>query len=67
MTDQEFQLHLREIDARIANINRESDKWALEMDKIRQDLRWEPYKVLAYVVATFTAAFFLAFKVAGVI
>ncbi len=49
-----------QIMATIANLNAQTAKYLI-------DSKYEWLKVVAYVVATFTAAFFLAFKVAGII
>ena len=58
---------MEQIHATIANLNAETAKFVEEGKKLRAESKYEWVKIVAYVVATFTAAFFLAFKIAGII
>ncbi len=51
----------------ITNLNAQTAKFVEGASKYRAEARFEWVKVVAYVVATFSAAFYLAFKVAGLI
>ena len=42
--------------AQIEKLNAESDKMRAEAERFRQEMRWEPYKAFAAIVAGFFGA-----------
>lgn len=47
--DDKRELELALMNAQIEKLNAERDKMAVEAEKFRQEMRWEPYKAFAVV------------------